>query len=193
MYTTIKNIILLNDLSNNLVWKPELTDAEKTSLVRLHRERKRLERSQSPRNIPPPPRPIPTNISQETRDCLQKIHQQGLQDKLYTILEVNGMPYCVTKNDLLVTKRLVGTKIGDLLTLTNVREIGSKDYYIRGQPLVDPQYFRCQAVVLEQPWSAKYTKYLRRVGQGPGDRKWRKRSYRDRLNILRITDISVTQ
>ena len=75
--------------------------------------------------------------------------------------------------------------------LTTCRELGSKESYIRGNPLINKQFIDCEAVVVEQAVSAKYTKYLRRPGKGPGDRKWRKRSYRDDLTVLRITNIDV--
>lgn len=130
-------------------------------------------------------------LDQHSAECLKKIRDQGSADRLYAILEINTHPYNVTVGDVVISKRLPDTEIGDVLTLTNAREIGSRDYFIRGKPLVDPRYFSVNAMVLEHGWSAKYTKLLRRKGRGPGDRKFRKRSYRDNLTTLRITDIHI--
>lgn len=183
-YNYYNNLIII-------VWKPQLSTEEKGALVELHKNRPRQKLIQQRQALVPPPAAPIESISQTTRESLLKIRQQGLLDKFYAIVDIHGTPYSVTRNDIVVVKRMPGTRVGDELTLRNVREIGSKDYYIRGSPLVDHRYFDVRAVVLEQPWSAKYTKFLRRVGQGPGDRKFRKRSYRDKLNILRISDITV--
>ena len=101
------------------------------------------------------------------------------------------MPYSVQQNDLVITKRLPGTKVGDRLWLSNVREIGTRNHYLRGQPLVDKSYAKVEATVLEHCRSAKYTTFLPRRGRGPGNRKWRKISHRDLLTYLRISKISV--
>ncbi len=122
---------------------------------------------------------------------MRRIREQGLREQFYAIVEVNSRPYSIAKNDVLVIKRMPGTKIGDVVSLTRVREIGSKDYYIRGAPLVETSYVEVQAVVLEHTVSAKYTKYRKRLGKGPGDRKWRKKSYRDRLTVLRVDKLEV--
>lgn len=56
---------------------------------------------------------------------------------------------------------------------------------------MNPKYVNVQAMVLSHTWSAKYTIFRRRLGRGPGDRKFRKRSHRDQLTVLRITNLDV--
>jgi large subunit ribosomal protein L21 len=164
----------------------------KRSDVLAMRRQEQLDRSQlRTGNRVAPPAAAPVALSETTRACLDSIRTQGRQDKFYAILELNTRPFSVVKNDVVVTKRLPGTDVGDILTLTNVREIGSKDFFVRGEPLVDARFVSIKAIVLEQPWSAKYVTFRRRFGRGPGDRKWRKRSHRDHLSILRIVDIDI--
>lgn len=50
----------------------------------------------------------------------------NLANGLYAIAEVNTKPYSVLLNDIIITKRLPGTRVGDILQLTRVRELGSK-------------------------------------------------------------------
>lgn len=196
-------------------------------------------------------------ISQETKDCISLIKQQAKSscvNSMYAIIQLNSRSYSVSENDIIVTKRINNVDIGSVITLTNVREIGSKDHYIRGNKVqfkkhhysdpiptvydsmnssqkvstkeigdnekegssdqdiqvydkegllknfipcdstfqyIDPRFFKVEAVVLEHPRSAKYVTIRRRVGKGPGDKKWRKRSYRDHLSILRVTKIEM--
>lgn len=159
----------------------------------MHRTRdKQIQLRQSntvPKNIQSEDKSM--EISKETRECLKLIRQQGQEDRFYAICEINSRPFSVSGGDVLVIKHMPGTNIGDMIALSRVREIGSKDYYIRGAPLVDKRFCDVQAVILQHPLSAKYTTYRRRLGQGPGDRKWRKRSYRDHLTVLRISKVQV--
>ena len=180
------------------IWRPSLSQQDRQRLQAIYRNRS-VQEPQIHNNI------LPINhlnesktlykaapISEETRECLRKIREQGLQERFYAVVEVNTKPFSVTENDVIICKRLPGTQLGDRLHLTNVREVGSREYYIRGSPLVDQRYFKCEAVVVEQPLSDKFTKYMKRVGRGGGDRKFRKRSYRDRLTVLRVCRLEVT-
>ncbi|KAI3633114.1 hypothetical protein MIR68_009189 [Amoeboaphelidium protococcarum] len=186
------------------VWKPVLSQADAENLSKIYKTRNT---NQRPKNIVIKEQDhlqstSQSKLSESTLGALLKIKQQAqclitspvstqAQSAMYATVEINQKPFSVLKNDIVITKRLKHTKVGDELLLTRIREIGTRDYFLKGQPLVPSENCIVKAMVLEHTLSAKYITYRRRVGQGPGDRKWRKRSYRDHLTTLRITDIDV--
>jgi ribosomal protein L21 len=78
--------------------------------------------------------------------------------------------------------------LGDVITLDRVREIGSEDYIIQGNPYVYPDFFTIKATVIEHP-----------VGREIVRHHWKKRGYvtkhvnRNHHTALRITDISINK
>jgi ribosomal protein L21 len=184
-----------------IVWRPVLTDSDKIKVTSLYRNRPAVKTTRIPPNVYPMTHQQSAQTpSQSTLDALAQLKRESLSYRshvndqsngLYAITEIDTRPYSVTLNDLVISKRLPHTRVGDILQLTRVREIGSKSCHIRGQPLINPQYVNIQAMVMSHTWSAKYTTYRRRLGRGPGDRKFRKRSHRDNLTILRITALDV--
>ncbi|KAF9428810.1 hypothetical protein BGZ94_000990 [Podila epigama] len=76
-----------------------------------------------------------------------------LRDQLryYAVAEIKSRPYLITKNDIIVLDRLNDVKLGDVIELNQIKELGSKDYAIKGQPYVSPEYFSIKATVIEQP------------------------------------------
>ncbi|KAJ3016408.1 hypothetical protein HKX48_004049 [Thoreauomyces humboldtii] len=75
------------------------------------------------------------------------------QNHFYAIVEVKARPYHVNLNDVIITMRMNDLNLGDVIELDRVREIGSADYILRGNPYVDPRFFRISAVVVEHPVS----------------------------------------
>ena len=45
--------------------------------------------------------------------------------------------------------RLKGVKPGDILEFDKIREVGSADYTLKGQPFVDPRFVTLRACVVE--------------------------------------------
>ncbi|KAI8354660.1 sphingosine-1-phosphate lyase [Blakeslea trispora] len=76
---------------------------------------------------------------------------QKLRDQLryYAIAEISGRPYLITKNDKVIVNRLKDVKVGDVLKLDKVRELGSKDYTLKGSPYVPENVFNINATVIE--------------------------------------------
>ncbi|KAG0226635.1 hypothetical protein BGW41_004119 [Actinomortierella wolfii] len=76
-----------------------------------------------------------------------------LRDQLryYAVAEIKNRPYLITKNDIIVLDRLKDVKLGDVIELNQIRELGSKDYAIQGQPYVSSDYYSIKATVIEQP------------------------------------------
>ncbi|KAI1294261.1 hypothetical protein EDD11_008206 [Mortierella claussenii] len=76
-----------------------------------------------------------------------------LRDQLryYAVAEIKSRPYLITKNDIIVLDRLKDVQLGDVIELNQIKELGSKDYAIQGQPYISPEYYSIKATVIEQP------------------------------------------
>jgi ribosomal protein L21 len=190
-------------------WQAPLDHQDRSSLLALHNSRRwakkmppaqastTLDSSELVKDFMLPQDASTDKLDDKSKESLTLISNQGKLDRLYAIIELQSRPYSVTLNDVLLVKRMPGTEVGDIVSLTRVKEIGSKSYYLRAANTADTfvpqQLVRVKALVMEHPVSSKYTTYRRRLGKGPGDRKWRKRSYRDSLTMLRVTDISINE
>lgn len=75
-----------------------------------------------------PPTP-PTSI-QEALTLLRS------QNNHYIIADLKGRSYLLTKNDILTLPRLNDVQVGDRLELSLIREIGSRDFTLRGSPYI---------------------------------------------------------
>ncbi|KAF9932187.1 hypothetical protein FBU30_008742 [Linnemannia zychae] len=73
------------------------------------------------------------------------------QLRYYAVAEIKNRPYLITKNDIIVLDRLNDVKLGDVIELNQIKELGSKDYAIKGAPYVSQEYFSIKATVIEQP------------------------------------------
>ncbi|KAF9319819.1 hypothetical protein BG006_002916 [Podila minutissima] len=85
------------------------------------------------------------------RDAESPINLLRNQLRYYAVAEIKNRPYLITKNDIIVLDRLKDVKLGDVIELNQIKELGSKDYSIQGQPYVSPEYFSIKATVIEQP------------------------------------------
>ncbi|KAF9085892.1 hypothetical protein BGX29_003081 [Mortierella sp. GBA35] len=73
------------------------------------------------------------------------------QLRYYAVAEIKNRPYLITKNDIIVLDRLKDVQLGDVIELNQIKELGSKDYAIKGAPYVAPEYYSIKATVIEQP------------------------------------------
>lgn len=65
-------------------------------------------------------------------------------------VHINNFPYLVTANDTLhLPFHLPDAPLGSILRMTNVSRIGSRDYTLDGEPLVDPEIFTLRMRVIE--------------------------------------------
>eukprot|EP00842_Homolaphlyctis_polyrhiza_P004030 jgi/Hompol1/4628/HPOL_003781-RA len=85
-------------------------------------------------------------FSQTTKDALLLMHNQT---QYYAVVEIKNRPYHVSKNDVIVTPRMKDLQLGDIIELDRVREIGSSDFVLQGNPYIDPRFFKMAAVVVE--------------------------------------------
>lgn len=108
-------------------------------------------------NLPQPPVFINTGLPpiidysqtksrslESTRSCLSL-----LTAPIYARLMIHSYNFTVTERDRIITHRLAGVKPGDILEFQKIREIGNKDYTLKGQPFVDPKFFTIRACVVE--------------------------------------------
>ncbi|KAJ1806574.1 hypothetical protein LPJ56_005101 [Coemansia sp. RSA 2599] len=126
------------------------------------------------------------NWSENSIDLIGRLREQ---QKYYATVVIKGRPFTVTQNDIVVMDRIKDLELGDALALNQVTEIGSRDYTIKGQPLVDPSLFRIEATVIEHPDGKLFTvtkKKQRTAGQ--------KTTYhRNHYTMLRISKIDVNK
>ncbi|KAG1051209.1 hypothetical protein G6F43_006565 [Rhizopus delemar] len=82
----------------------------------------------------------------ENATLIQKLREQL---RYYAVADIAGRPFLITKNDKVIVNRLKDVKVGDVLKLDKVRELGSKDYTLKGTPYVPEHIFDINATVIE--------------------------------------------
>ncbi|KAF8637631.1 hypothetical protein AX17_002700 [Amanita inopinata Kibby_2008] len=71
------------------------------------------------------------------------------QPSQYVVATFAGRRYLLTSRDVLTVPRLRDVKVGDVLTLDKIHEIGSRDYTLRGNPVIPPSRVKVDATVIE--------------------------------------------
>lgn len=84
---------------------------------------------------------------------LQKVAEEG--PNFYAKVNIYNFPFTVSKYDTITMHRLKDIQVGSVLKLTNVRELGSQSWTIKGRPWIDPQTVHVEALVLEHGRGAK--------------------------------------
>lgn len=90
-----------------------------------------------------------TASASTTKTCnlLQKMSEE--YPRLYAKVNIYNFPFTVSRQDRIVLHRLKDVKIGDILRLDRIREIGSPTFTIKGRPWVSPEYCSVEACVIE--------------------------------------------
>ncbi|KAI9249937.1 ribosomal protein L21-like protein [Helicostylum pulchrum] len=123
-------------------------------------------------------------VEQDTVTSVQKLREQL---RYYAVAEIAGRPFLITKNDKVIVNRLNDVKIGDVIKLDKVRELGSKDYTLKGSPYVPENVFDINATVIEHTKS----KLIQIV------KKKRRKNYKRTIEhkqthtVLRISNVDV--
>ena len=81
-----------------------------------------------------------------TSNAISLIRSQPSQ---YIVASVAGRRYLLTPRDLLTVPRLTDVKVGDVLKLSDIHEIGSREFTLRGNPVLPPGQVRVEATVVE--------------------------------------------
>lgn len=92
-------------------------------------------------------------LTATTSDLLTKVSDQ--YPKLYAKVNIFNFPFTVSRQDRVVMHRLKDLRVGDIIKLDRVREIGSPDYTIKGRPWIDSKYCHVEACVIEHGRGAK--------------------------------------
>jgi len=71
------------------------------------------------------------------------------QPSQYVVASVAGRKYLLAPRDLLTVPRLRDVRVGDVLKLSEIHEVGSREFTIRGNPLVPPERVHVEATVVE--------------------------------------------
>jgi len=71
------------------------------------------------------------------------------QPSNYVVASVAGRKYLLAPRDLLTVPRLKDVRVGDVLALSEIHEVGSREYTIRGSPVIPPEKVKVEATVVE--------------------------------------------
>ncbi len=119
---------------------------------------------------------------EQTQQALSLLKSSG---KLYAIAEIKHKPFHFTANDVLVAPRMNELELGDVIELDRVRELGSENYILQGNPYVHPSYFSIKATVIEHPYApVNVTERKKKAGKTV-------RVHRSGHTLLRVSDISI--
>ncbi|RDB23442.1 Homocitrate dehydratase, mitochondrial [Hypsizygus marmoreus] len=85
-------------------------------------------------------------VPPSTSAALDLIRSQPSQ---YVVASFAGRKYILTPRDLLTVPRLRDVKVGDVLALDEIHELGSREYTLRGNPVIPPSHVKVEATVVE--------------------------------------------
>lgn len=116
---------------------------------------------------------------------LHKMAQQ--YPKIYAKVNIFNFPFTVARHDFIVMHRIKDVKVGDVLKLDRIRELGTADYTVKGRPWISPDLFEIEATVMEHGRGAKV------IAKQPKQRKGHRRFVTNKplTTTLRIRDIKI--
>ncbi|KAI0255757.1 ribosomal protein L21-like protein [Lactifluus subvellereus] len=71
------------------------------------------------------------------------------QPNQYVIASIAGNKYLLSPKDLLTVPRLGDVQVGDVLSLSQIHEVGSREYTLRGSPVIPTSHVSVEATVVE--------------------------------------------
>jgi large subunit ribosomal protein L21 len=81
-----------------------------------------------------------------TSTALSLIRSQPSQ---YVVATVAGRKYLLAPRDVLTVPRLNDVRVGDVLALSEIHELGSREYTLRGNPVISSSRVMVEATVIE--------------------------------------------
>ena len=88
-------------------------------------------------------RSLHTQAPSTTNSAVALIRSQPSQ---YAIAAVAGRKYLIAPRDLVTVPRLKDVAVGDVLALSDIHEVGSREYTLRGAPHIPPSTDRKSVV-----------------------------------------------
>jgi ribosomal protein L21 len=107
---------------------------------------------------PTAPHEAHASSSRSSASTKETLRGLATETSLFATVELKNRPYQVSKNDIIITPRMNDLKLGDVISFDRVREIGSKDWILRGNPFILPEYFSIKAVCIEHNRAAPITR-----------------------------------
>lgn len=98
-----------------------------------------------------------------TESALELIRSQPSQ---YIVAAFAGKKYLLAPRDILTVPRLRDVKVGDVLTLDKIHELGSRDYTLRGDPVISPSRVKVDATVIEHTKGTMELKFKKKRRKG---------------------------
>ncbi len=89
---------------------------------------------------------VPAASSTGHAEALSLIRSQPSQ---YVVASLVGQRYLLAPKDLLTVARLRDVRVGDRLALSDIHEVGSRDYTLRGDPCLPAGLVDVEATVVE--------------------------------------------
>jgi ribosomal protein L21 len=93
------------------------------------------------------------DVVNKTQTLLTKISDQ--YPLIYAKVNIFNFPFTISRQDQIVMHRLKDVQVGDVIKLNQIREIGSKDFTIKGNPWIDTKFCDIEACVVEHGRGAK--------------------------------------
>ncbi|PWN48588.1 hypothetical protein IE53DRAFT_187043 [Violaceomyces palustris] len=93
--------------------------------------------------------PLPREPVQDTSEALRLLRTQPNH---YVIASIAGRTYVLAPRDLLTVPKLRDVKVGDVIELDRIHEVGSRDYTLRAQNSLNT---RRQKSALASSWAAQ--------------------------------------
>ncbi|KAF5336164.1 hypothetical protein D9611_006346 [Ephemerocybe angulata] len=98
-----------------------------------------------------------------TAAALELIRAQPSQ---YVVASFVGKKYILTPRDLLTVPHLRDVKVGDVLKLDEIHELGSREYTVRGNPTLPAAKVQVQATVVEHTKGSMEIKFKKKRRKG---------------------------
>lgn len=113
------------------------------------------------------------------------------QPSQYVVATLAGRKYLLAPRDLLTVPRLKDVRVGDVLALSEIHEVGSREYTLRGNPTIPPDHVKVEATVVEHTKGKMETIFKKKRRKGYQKTITHKQTY-TRLRIGPI-DVVVDQ
>ncbi|KAI6113117.1 ribosomal protein L21-like protein [Pisolithus sp. B1] len=98
-----------------------------------------------------------------TSAALEIIRTQPSQ---YIVASLVGRKFILTPRDLLTVPHIKDVDVGDVLVLKDIHEVGSRDYTLRGAPLIPPGRVKVEATVVEHTKGAMEVVFKKKRRKG---------------------------
>lgn len=117
--------------------------------------------------------------------ALARVHAET--PNLYAKVLIHNFPFTVTRNDLITMHRMGDVRVGQVLRLGRVREVGGPSCVLRGAPLLPEGTVEVLATVMEHGQGARRVSMPHRQRKGPRPTK----AIKPAMTVLRVQHVRV--